>query len=91
MNTSLTVRENRKLERETALAQLAEVANRAHDGVLKAAREAVMRALEAGRALVEAKEICPKGTWTAWLAGNFGGSFVDRPRLHARGHLCGGI
>lgn len=74
MSTQIAVRESRKVERETKLTQLAEVANRAHDVVVEAAREAVLRALEAGRALAIARDLCPKGTWTAWLAGNFGGS-----------------
>lgn len=74
MNTTVTVRENRKLEREAALTQLAEAANRANNGVLAAAREVALRALEAVRALVEARNICPKGTWACWLAEHFDGS-----------------
>lgn len=71
MSSALTVRENRELERQAKLTRLAEVAKRAHEGVVEAAREAVLRALEAGRALLEAKEICRKGTWTAWLTSHF--------------------
>jgi hypothetical protein len=74
MNTAITVRESRKLEREAALTRLAEIANRAHDGFIEAARVAVTRALEAGRALLEARDICPKGTWTTWLVEHFGAS-----------------
>ena len=74
MSTALTDRENRKSEREARLTQLAEVAKQAHEGVVKAAREAVVRALEAGRALLEARDLCRKGTWTAWLSSHFGRS-----------------
>lgn len=74
MGSSLTIRERQDLDREENLARLAEVAKQAHAQVLDAAREAVVRALEAGRALIQARQLCRKGAWTAWLTGHFGQS-----------------
>lgn len=60
-------------ERAT-LEQLAERANQAHADVLATVQSSVERALIAGQALLEAKHLCLKGTWFAWLADHFRGS-----------------
>ena len=39
----------------------------AHTGVLDAAKTAAERSIEAGRALLEAKELVKHGEWGAWL------------------------
>ncbi|HQU45960.1 MAG TPA: hypothetical protein PK867_24315 [Pirellulales bacterium] len=53
------------------LEQLAQRANEAHLKVGSALGHGLLFAYEAGRALVEAFEICPKRKWQAWLAANF--------------------
>jgi hypothetical protein len=71
MSHDLTDSENRLPDRESDLARLAECANQAHEKVAGAMQQAVMHALDAGKALLEAKSICHKGAWTKWLQGNF--------------------
>jgi hypothetical protein len=73
MSSEVMVCENPRPSREDRLARLAEVANREHENLLDMARHAVAHALEAGNALLEAKKLCAKGTWTAWLAERFRG------------------
>jgi hypothetical protein len=53
------------------LEQLAQRLNEAHRGVEAAVKNGLVCAYEAGKALLEAFDICPKRTWTAWLAVNF--------------------
>jgi hypothetical protein len=58
-------------EAQQRLDQLAEKAKEAHSAAQKFAATAVERALEAGRALLEARDLCPHGTWTPWLKKHF--------------------
>ncbi|ESZ68165.1 hypothetical protein X727_23070 [Mesorhizobium sp. L103C119B0] len=46
---------------------LAENIKRAHSGLLEAAKTAADRAIEAGQALIEAKELVKHGEWLPWL------------------------
>jgi hypothetical protein len=73
MSNEVTVHDKSGVEREARLTRLAEVANEAHDNMVTAARRAVAHALEAGKALLEAKDLCTKGTWTVWLTERFSG------------------
>jgi hypothetical protein len=56
------------------LRELAQRANVAHAQVLLGARTALQGAAEAGKALAEAKRICPLRKWLRWLDANFEGS-----------------
>lgn len=58
-------------EVQAKLEGLADLANQAHGRFLGAARTAVEHALEAGRALHEAKRVCPIGLWHSWVAEHF--------------------
>lgn len=58
-------------EAQERLAQLAEKAKEAHQAAQDSAATAVERALEAGRALLEARDLCPHGTWIPWLKEHF--------------------
>ncbi|HVA48421.1 MAG TPA: DUF3102 domain-containing protein [Pirellulales bacterium] len=82
MHDEITPRENPLSDREERLAQLAELANQAHDQMVACARQAVAHALAAGKALLEAKDLCDKGAWTKWLADHFRGS-----KRTARGYM----
>lgn len=55
------------------LAILAAEVQAAHIGVLDAAKTAAERAIEAGRALLEAKELVKHGLWGRWLKEHCGG------------------
>jgi DUF3102 family protein len=74
MTREMTVSDNKVAHSGSNLALLAERANRAHEQVGDAARDAVDYACEAGHALLEAKRHCQRGLWTAWLAAHFHGS-----------------
>ncbi len=52
---------------DNRLVALAAEVRAAHGGVLDAARTAAERAIEAGRALLEAKELVRHGQWLPWL------------------------
>jgi hypothetical protein len=71
MSTAMIVGQSGELEREESLMRLAEAANEAHQDVVDSARKAVLRAVDAGRAFLEARRICRKKTWTSWLAAHF--------------------
>ena len=60
--------------------ELARRANDAHRHVVGAARAAVKYALEAGRALAEAKRLCPGGAWGDWVDAHFHGSLRTAQR-----------
>lgn len=53
------------------LEELAQRLNVAHRGVETAVKNGLACAYEAGKALLEAWDICPKRKWMAWLANNF--------------------
>lgn len=74
MNDVVTTSECPLPDGDHDLARLAECANEAHSKVAGAIQQAVLHALEAGQALLEAKRLCLKGAWTAWLKANFRGS-----------------
>lgn len=59
---------------------LARRANEAHRQVVGSARTALEQALEAGRALLEAKQRCPHRGWKAWVADHFEGSLRTAQR-----------
>lgn len=59
------------VEAQQRLDQLAEKAKEAHFAAQNFAATAVERALEAGRALLEARDLCPHGTWMPWLKKHF--------------------
>ncbi|MGH7134212.1 MAG: hypothetical protein ACREHD_00645, partial [Pirellulales bacterium] len=71
MNDVVTTSEPSLPDRDHDLARLADCANEAHSKVVGAMQQAVLHALEAGQALLEAKRLCRKGAWTAWLTDNF--------------------
>jgi hypothetical protein len=52
---------------DNRLAMLAAEVTAAHAGVLDAAKTAAERAIDAGRALLEAKELLKHGQWLPWL------------------------
>lgn len=56
---------------DRGLPRLAELANEAHENFRTSMRRAVAHALEAGQALLEAKDLCPDKGWAKWLAANF--------------------
>ena len=58
-------------EVQAKLTALTEQANESHRQFLGAARTAVQHALAAGHALEEAKRLCPRGHWTAWVKDHF--------------------
>lgn len=64
------------------LTRLAQRANEAHHRVAESLQQAVANALEVGRALLEAREICTGGKFTAWLKANFAGGLST-----ARGYM----
>jgi hypothetical protein len=75
MNHDIIASEKERPEdRHQKLRQLAERANQAHRDFRESMRKAVADALQAGQALLEAKELCPKKGWTRWLKANFGPS-----------------
>lgn len=59
---------------EPSIEELADRANRAHALVEQAATAMVLRAIEAGEALCEAKRLLGHGEWEDWLPENFAGS-----------------
>lgn len=59
------------VEVQEKLAELARKANEAHVAAQSAAATAVEQALESGRALLEAKDLCRHRTWLKWLAEHF--------------------
>lgn len=67
-------RDDLSKEKRLRLEQLAERANLAHELAKDAALRFCRHSVEAGMALLEANDLCPKGTWLAWLADHFGGS-----------------
>ena len=71
MNNAVTSSECPLPDRDNDLARLAQCANEAHNKVAGAVQQAVLHALEAGQALLEAKRLCGKGAWTAWLKAHF--------------------
>jgi hypothetical protein len=71
MNDVVTTSEVPLPDRDNDLARLAACANEAHHKVAGAIQQAVLHALQAGQALLEAKRLCKKGTWTGWLKANF--------------------
>lgn len=62
------------LAKTPTLATLAEQINHEHRQCTAAVNAGLQHALEAGRLLIEAKKLCPHGTWGQWLADNFEGS-----------------
>lgn len=60
-------------EAQEKLSELARKANEAHLAAQSAAATAVEQALESGRALLEAKDLCRHRTWLKWLAEHFRG------------------
>jgi hypothetical protein len=67
----------------TDLSDIATRANMAHDNACEAAAQAVAYAIEAGRALIDAKDIVGHGDWLEWLKDNV--TFSDRTaRLYMR-------
>lgn len=62
------------------LEQLAEQANLSHNLAKDAALQFCKHSIEAGIALLEAHDLCPKGTWFAWLAEHFDGSIRTAQR-----------
>ncbi|HVA46874.1 MAG TPA: hypothetical protein VNH11_10955 [Pirellulales bacterium] len=73
MSDELRANENQPPDRQADLARLARRANEAHGRVAESLQQAVANALEVGRALLQAREICEKGKFTAWLGANFDG------------------
>jgi hypothetical protein len=69
-------------DRHQKLRQLAELANQAHHHFRESMRQAVADALQAGQALLAAKELCEDRGWTKWLKANFGPSEAT-----ARGYM----
>lgn len=61
-------------EARRRLEQLASQANLAHELVKDAALRFCRHSVEAGMALLEAHDLCPAGTWGAWLKDHFDGS-----------------
>lgn len=59
--------ENTALATESKLADLAARVNAEHLQVCGAASTMLEHALEAGRALIEAKKLCLEGAWEAWI------------------------
>lgn len=55
------------------LAQLAEQANQAHELVRDAALRFCRHSVQAGMALLEARDLCPAKCWGAWLQDHFDG------------------
>lgn len=93
MNDVVTTSESSLPDRDHDLARLAERANEAHSKVAGAIQQAVLHALEAGQALLEAKRLCLRGAWTAWLKANFRASARTAQgymRLVAHWHQVGG-
>lgn len=68
------VRQELPEEKCERLEQLAQQANEAHDLAKEAAIRFCRHSVEAGMALLEAQELCPKRTWGAWLKKHFDGS-----------------
>lgn len=64
------------------LSRLARRANEAHQRVANSLQAAVANALEVGGALLEAKDVCDDGKFTAWLKANFDGGLTT-----ARGYM----
>jgi len=56
------------------LPALAAAINAEHRQAETALNDGLRHALEAGRLLLEAKKLCPHGTWAQWLKDNFRGS-----------------
>lgn len=74
MTTQLATQEpvqEKTLTADERLVQLAQRINEAHGRVPKALRYALICAYEAGQALLEAHDLCPKRKWLAWLRANF--------------------
>lgn len=63
-----------EIDSAKTLEQIAHRANQAHALAMVSTRNAVQHALTAGQALLQAKELCPKGSWGKWLADHFDGS-----------------
>lgn len=55
---------------DATLAELAAIANAAHESVYAAGRQLVGHAIRAGEALLKAQEIVPDGEWIDWMAAN---------------------
>lgn len=83
MTHELTPNEGQPPDRQDELARLAEQANEAHRQVGDSLQQAVAKALEAGRALLLAKEICEEKKFTAWLKAKFDGG-VSTGRRYMR-------
>ncbi|HVA47634.1 MAG TPA: hypothetical protein VNH11_14790 [Pirellulales bacterium] len=64
-------REELSEEKRQRLEQLAEWANAAHDLAEDAALRFCRHSVQAGMALLEAQDLCPKEIWSAWLADHF--------------------
>lgn len=72
MNHDLTLSgQGRPEDADRNLERLAQRAMRAHDNFQASMRQALVHALEAGQALLEAKALCPDKQWTKWLTANF--------------------
>jgi hypothetical protein len=67
-------REELSEEKRKRLNELAERANMAHDQAKDAAVRFCRHSIEAGLALLEAQQLCPKRMWGAWLKKHFDGS-----------------
>jgi hypothetical protein len=66
------------------LADLAVEISRADQRFRRYAKEALLAAIEAGRALAEAKELLPHGAWQTWLRDNCAMSARTAPRAPGR-------
>jgi hypothetical protein len=73
-------REELSEDERQRLTQLFERANRAHDLAKDAAIKFCRHSVEAGMALLEAQELCPKGRWFTWLREHFEGSIRTAQR-----------
>jgi len=62
----ITLRDS-EVQGSNRLPELAAQIKAAHAGVLEAAKTAAERAIECGKALIEAKKLVPHGKWRSWL------------------------
>ena len=73
-----------EIEKTSDLVVLAARVNRHHGRCLEAARTTVEAAVEAGRALIEAKSLLPHGHWLPWLEANCPDVGVRMAQKYAR-------
>lgn len=79
-NSPPAQREDLSEEERQRLTQLFEQANMAHDLAKDGAMKFCRHSIEAGMALLQAQELCPKGAWFAWLRDHFDGSIRTAQR-----------